>query len=94
MAKRIRKTRITEDWKNRIRVGMLLERLQKHASGTLEMSSTQIKAAEILLRKSMPDLSASDNKHAATVAICALTPEQEKAGLEMIMRYQLKHKDN
>lgn len=37
---------------------MLADRLEKHALGTLdpEMSNSQVRAAEILLRKCVPDL--------------------------------------
>ena len=36
---------------------MLCKLLQDHAQGKREMSGTQVRAAEILLRKVMPDLS-------------------------------------
>ena len=40
----------------KIKSGKLLERLIKHAMGTVDMTSTQIRAAEICLKKVMPDL--------------------------------------
>jgi hypothetical protein len=43
--------------RERIRVSMLVKRLSDHVDGKQEMSQTQIKAAEILLKKSLPDLS-------------------------------------
>lgn len=46
--------------RDRIRVSMLVRRLTQHASGKCEMSQTQVKAAEILLRKSLADLSSVD----------------------------------
>ena len=42
--------------RQRIKVGVLVTRLKDHALGAIEMSATQIKAAEILLRKAIPDL--------------------------------------
>lgn len=39
---------------------MLLKRLADHVFGTTEMSATQLKAAEILLKKSLPDLQAME----------------------------------
>lgn len=45
----------------RIRVGMLIRRLSNHVLGRLEMSPTQIKAAEILLRKAVPDMRALEH---------------------------------
>lgn len=41
-----------------IRAGYLVSRLEKHADGEIEMSPTQIRAAEILLDRALPKLSA------------------------------------
>jgi len=40
---------------------MLLNRLQDHAFGEVEMTPTQIQAAQICLKKSMPDLAAMEH---------------------------------
>lgn len=40
----------------RIKAAHLVSRLHEHALGEVDMSPTQIKAAEILLRKVAPDL--------------------------------------
>lgn len=45
----------------RIRTGVLLTRLKKHALGEVEMTATQVKAAEVLLRKTLPDLKAVEH---------------------------------
>lgn len=45
-----------EYWRKRIQTGQILGRLQRHVNGELELSATQIRAAEILLRKTLPDL--------------------------------------
>lgn len=37
---------------------MLVNRLTDHVVGKVEMSPTQVRAAEVLLRKTLPDLSA------------------------------------
>lgn len=42
----------------KIQAGALVRRLQDHASGLIEMTPTQIKAAEILLSKSLSSLQA------------------------------------
>jgi len=47
-----------EKVRERIKSTLLVERLQDHILGHQEMSQTQIKAAEILLRKTIPDLKA------------------------------------
>ena len=46
-----------EDVRKKIQVSLLLNVLQNHALGeTEELSPTRMKAIEILLRKSMPDM--------------------------------------
>lgn len=44
--------------REKIQTTQLINRLQNHALGEIEMSPTQIKATEILLRKKVPDLAA------------------------------------
>ena len=57
---RERKQRWTADVvRERIRTGMLINRLQNHVAGKLDMSKTQIQAAGILLRKTLPDMVAT-----------------------------------
>ncbi len=58
MAARNRKVQLDEEWRERIKVGVLLNYLMKHAVGEIDMSNSQIKAAEILLKKRVPDLAA------------------------------------
>jgi len=60
MAARKRKTVLSDDWKQKIRAGVLMNRLMTHVDGTVEMSPTQIKAADILLRKIVPDLARTE----------------------------------
>lgn len=42
---------------------MLVKRLSDHVLGKQDMSQTQIKAAEVLLKKALPDLQAVQNTH-------------------------------
>lgn len=49
---------LSENTRKRIQTTMIVERLQKHLLGDIEMSPTQMRAAEILLKKTLPDLSA------------------------------------
>ncbi len=49
------------DWtpdvvRQKIRTSMLINRLQNHVLGRLEMTKTQLQAANILLRKTLPDM--------------------------------------
>ena len=61
MGARDRKGPLTEKWRERIKTGVLIDRLVKHASGELELSTTQIQAARILLNKTLPDLRATEH---------------------------------
>lgn len=47
---------MSEQWRARIQGGVLIKRLHDHANGKQDMSPTQVKAAEILLKKALPDL--------------------------------------
>lgn len=49
------------DWtpdvvRQKIRTSMLINRLQNHVLGRLDMTKTQLQAAGILLRKTLPDM--------------------------------------
>ena len=46
--------------RSKIQTSQLVNRLMKHANGNCEMSQTQVRAAEILLRKTLPDLNATE----------------------------------
>jgi hypothetical protein len=46
--------------RDKIRAGKILKRLQDHSMGKITMKSTEIKAAQILLAKVMPDLKAQE----------------------------------
>jgi hypothetical protein len=45
-----------EKVRQRIQAGVLVRRLTDHVLGKLEMTASQVRAAEVLLRKSVPDL--------------------------------------
>jgi hypothetical protein len=51
---------LSEEWRERIRAAGILERLEKAAMGEVEVTQTQIKAAEIVLRKTLPDLARTE----------------------------------
>ena len=54
----------TDIVRERIRISMIVNRLHKHIAGELELSPTQIRAAEILLKKKLPDLSSVEHSGA------------------------------
>ena len=53
---------LTAEWREKIQTSMLLNRLNKIGLGDADCTSTQMKAIEILLRKTLPDLSDVDVK--------------------------------
>lgn len=64
MAARSSKVLLHEQWREKIQASMLLNRLRDHALGKCDMSPTQVRAAEVLLRKTLPDLSSVDHSGA------------------------------
>lgn len=57
----------SEEWRAKIKVSQVLNRLQSYALGEpspagdkVEMTPSQVKAASVLLSKAMPDLSQAD----------------------------------
>ena len=56
MAARKRSLSLEQEWRDRIKTGEILARLNKNATGDEVMTSSQVKSAEILLRKVLPDL--------------------------------------
>lgn len=58
MAERLRKTH-QEDVRKKIQATQLINRLQSHIFDNVEMSRTQVSAALGLLKKTIPDLSAT-----------------------------------
>lgn len=59
MAARLRKTH-QDDVRAKIQTSQLVNRLTDHALGIVELTATQVRAIEILIKKTLPDLSAID----------------------------------
>lgn len=57
MATRLRKLH-QDDVRSKIQTSQLINRLQDHALGKIELEPSQIKSIEVLIRKTLPDLSA------------------------------------
>lgn len=58
MAATKRNAMLIEEARNKIRTTQLINRLHNHIDGTVDLSTTQITAISILLKKSLPDLAA------------------------------------
>ena len=50
---------LANEWRERIRTGVIIDRLQKHALGEVEMTASQVRAAELLLKRTWPAPKAS-----------------------------------
>lgn len=63
MAARKNKIELDKEWRERISATKLIQRLNSNALGSLEprMTRDQIKCAEILLKKVVPDLKAIEH---------------------------------
>jgi hypothetical protein len=48
----------TDEIRAKIQTSQLINRLTDHALGKVELEATQVRSIEVLLRKSIPDLSA------------------------------------
>lgn len=46
-----------DDVRKKIQASQLINRLTDHALGEIELSNTQVRAIEILLKKTIPDIS-------------------------------------
>jgi len=57
MAARKRAIKHDDNTRMKIQAAQLINRLTDHATGKIELSSTQVRAIEVLLRKTLPDLS-------------------------------------
>jgi hypothetical protein len=50
----------SDEVRAKIQTSQLLNRLSDHALGKVELSATQVRAIEVLIKKTLPDLSAMD----------------------------------
>lgn len=60
MAARKNTPRLSNEWRERIKSGVILTRLEQAALGEIEMTPSALKAAEIVLRKTLPDLARTE----------------------------------
>jgi hypothetical protein len=86
MAARSSKVQLTDSWREKIRTSMLINRLQNHVAGRIDMTPTQLRAAEILLKKRLPDLSASELSGPGGGPIEVATPLQAETAQQILER--------
>lgn len=66
MAARVNKIRHDDETRAKIQTSQLVNRLTDHALGKVDLEPTQVRAIEVLLKKTLPDLSAVDSKGTMT----------------------------
>ena len=69
-----RNSSLPEHWRKKIKTGAILNRLNSHTLGEIEMTPSQIQAARILLSKTMPDLKAIEQAISGGVTINVVDP--------------------
>lgn len=60
MPARKNKVTLSDSWKDGIRVSAIMNRLNQHIQGEVEMTATQINAAKIVLGKLVPDVNRTE----------------------------------
>ena len=75
MAQRTRRTTLDENWKAKHQISMLVNKLRDHVDNStiIHRLSTQVKAAEILSRKVIPDLKAIEHTGEMNVQVTKVT---------------------
>jgi hypothetical protein len=74
MAARTRRIRHDDETRARIQAGVLINRLHRHVMGEIEMTPTQVQAATVLLKKTLPDLAQTENHNTTVEHKYAIVP--------------------
>ncbi len=77
MAARIKKIRHDSETRAKIQSAQIINRLEGHIMGTVELSATQVSAGLGLLRKTIPDLSQAEIKSELTHRYVARVPDKK-----------------
>lgn len=69
--------------RQKIQASQLINRLQAHVDGQVELSATQVRAAEILLSKTVPNLASIESFNQTEVSVISTEPISESAWAQM-----------
>ena len=64
MDKEERKKSYPQKGRDRIKASLIIDKLNQHIKGKIELSATQVQSARILLNKALPDLKAVEHSGA------------------------------
>lgn len=78
MAARARKIRHDEETRAKIQTSQLINRLSDHVFGKVDLTPAQVRSAEILLKKTIPDLSSTENHTEVVHRYVARLPEKAR----------------
>lgn len=76
-----------EQIRKKIQTSLLIHRLTECAKGKLDLTFQQLKAIEILLKKSLPDLTSIEHKGDVQVNFIARAPTPEKTAQDWLKAY-------
>lgn len=82
MAARTKKIRHDEETRARIKTSQLINRLTDHVDGKVDLKPTQVTAALGLLKKTLPDLQATEHSGEVVTSYVARMPAPAKDGSE------------
>lgn len=76
-----------EAWRAGVRVALIRNRLQKHFLGEIELSQTQLKAAEILLNRTVPTVASLEHKGEIAHRYVATLPQAIEKSEEWVHQH-------
>ncbi len=79
-----------ELWRAGVRIGLIRNRLMKHFLGELELTPTKLRAAEILISKTLPNMAQVEHTGEVTQRYVMELPTVAKDADEWIQRVQAK----
>lgn len=85
MSARKRRITLSEDWKERIKVGEIMSRLNRHVMGECEMKPSQINAARLLLAKVAPDLRSIEHSGETNFLVTELITKDEAKAINKVL---------
>jgi len=87
MAATKRNAMVHEEARRKIKISQLVNRLTNHVLGKVEMSSTQVTAASVLLKKVLPDLTSTELTGDVNHNYVAMMPNSAETTEEWEKRY-------
>ena len=79
MPARTTKIRHDENTRAKIQVALIIQRLEQHLNGKIELTNTQVSCAKILLAKVLPDLQSVEHSGEVTTRYVTALPETDSS---------------